>query len=147
MRLVTLLLSLALWPPLAGATGSFLTRGLGSSGAFTETPSTAFRSLQLAAMEGLQLGAVTSPILSLGPALFVLATRRWWRQLPDIASGAIGGLLMFMLFVGYIMIFPLDPLLGGILPIILVVLLISGAFTGFLFAWLRPRSNPPTSPP
>jgi hypothetical protein len=147
MRLVALLLALAMWPPLAGATGSFLTRGLGPSGAFTEAPSLASRSLQNAAIEGFEIGIATSPLLSFGPAVVVLAARRWWPRSGDVGSGAVGSAVMFALFVAYTMIYPLDPLLGGILPVILIVLLISGAFTGFLMAWLRPRSNPPTSAP
>jgi hypothetical protein len=147
MRLITLLLALALWPPLAGATGSFLARGLGPSGAFTEAPSLALRSLQNAAMGGFEIGIATSPLLSFGPAVIVFAARRWWPLLGDVGSGTVGGAVMFALFVAYTMIYPLDPLLGGILPIILIVLLVSGAFTGFLIAWNRPRSNPATPSP
>jgi hypothetical protein len=147
MRIVTLLLTLVLWPPLAGAIGSFLTRGLGSSGAFTETPSLALRSLQRAAVGGFEIGIVASPLLSLVPAIIVFSARRWWPQMVDVASGAIGGLVAFALLTAYIMIYPLDPLLGGILPLLLGVLLVSGEFTGFLIARLGPPSNPPTSQP
>jgi len=55
---------------------------------------------------------------------------------------------MFVLFLAYISIVPVDPLVGGIvIPIGFVVIVTSGVFTGLLIAWLRPRVTPLSSPP
>jgi hypothetical protein len=58
----------------------------------------------------------------------------------------LGGAIVFGALLVWIAFYPLDPLLGGIIPVVAVILLASGAITGFLIAWLRPRTNPPTSP-
>lgn len=147
MRLALLLAALLLWPPIAGAAALFLINGLGSSGAFTEPFETAIRSLRLAATSGFDIGIRSMPFLSLAPAAIVFAARRWTPNLGDVAAGAMGALFVFALFVVWIVVEPLDPLLGGIIPLVLGVLLTSGAFTGLLISRLRPRATPLTPTP
>ena len=145
--MLRLLIVLLLWPPCAGALCLFLINGLGDSGAFTEAPNIAFRSLRLATQEGFMLGVRASPLISVAPAAFVFAARRYWpRFSTDVLMGIAGAAVVFAAFLVWTAFQPLNPLLGGILPFALAVLLMSGAITGFLIARLRPRSNPPTPP-
>lgn len=147
MRVVTLI-AIALWPAIAGAVALFLVNGLGSSGAFAESPALALRSLRIAAAEGFEFGVKAGPFLSLGPAAFVFSSRKWRPLFRDIEAAACGGVTMFVLFLAYISIVPVDPLVGGIvIPIGFVVIVTSGVFTGLLIAWLRPRVTPLSSPP
>lgn len=144
MRFVGLGLALLLWAPVAGAASLFFINGLGPSGAFTEAPEIAMRSLRLAAREGFEFGVRTTPVLSLAPALAVFAARRWASKIGDIVASLIAGLTVFALLFVWTLIYPLDPLLGGIMPVILVVLLVGATFTGLLITILRPRATPPT---
>lgn len=148
-RLALTVLALILWPPVAGAVCLFLINGLGDSGAFTyASRDAANRSLWLAAREGFMVGVNAAPFISLTPAAVVFGARRYWPKLrSDILTGAMGGGVVMAAFIVWTAVFPLDPLLGGIMPIVLAVLLISGAISGFLIASLRPRTNPTTSPP
>ena len=143
MRTVLLVLALMLWAPVAGAAALFLINGLGDSGAFTEPANTAVRSLRLAAIEGFQVGLRSMPFLSLVPALFVFAARQWAPKISDFVAAMVGGVIVFGLFVGWTHVYPLDPLLGGLAPLVLVALLIGAAFTGVLIILLRPRATPP----
>lgn len=147
MRLALLLAALLLWPSIAGAVALFFINGLGSSGAFTEPLETAGRSLRLAAANGFEIGIKSTPFLSLAPAALVFAARRWAQKFGDVIAGITGAVTVFVLFIGWIMIESLDPLLGGIIPLVLVVLLVSGAFTGLLISRLRPRATPSTPAP
>ena len=74
-------------------------------------------------------------------------TRRWLPRIADTAAGVLGALAVFVLFIVYTTIHPLDPLLGGIAPLILGVLLISGMITSFVIATLRPRATLATPAP
>lgn len=147
MRIALLVLALVLWAPLAGAAALVLINGLGDSGAFTEPPDTALRSLQLAAREGFETGVRAMPFLSLIPTLFVFAARRLLPKITDIVAALIGAVLVFALFIGWTVVDPLDPLLGGIAPLILVALLIGATFTSLLISLLRPRTSQPKSAP
>lgn len=148
IRLVALFAAFLLWPPMAGSASMFLINGLGGAGAFTELPSSsALRSLKLAAAEGFKIGVFATPFISLIPATLVFVMRRWLPRIADLAAGALGALAVFVLFIVYTTIHPLDPLLGGIAPLILGVLLISGMITSFVIATLRPRATLATPPP
>ncbi|HYD89036.1 MAG TPA: hypothetical protein VEA80_16285 [Vitreimonas sp.] len=132
---------------MAGAAALFLINGLGDSGAFTEPPDTAMRSLRLAAFEGLEFGVRSMPFLSLAPAWAVFAARRWAPMIADVVAALIGAAIVFAFFVGWTVFYPLDPLLGGIAPLVLIVLLIGAAWTGLLIMLLRPRATPSRSAP
>jgi len=148
VRTVLLVAAIALWPAIAGASALFLINGLGPEGAFTEPPSSAWRSLRLAAQEGFRIGVATMPFLSLLPALFVFLGRRFMARIgPDALTGAAGGLLGFALFLGWTLVEPLDPLLAGIHVLVGVVLIVGGVVTGVLITLLRPRTTPTTSAP
>lgn len=147
MRIVILALAILLWPPVAGAVALFFINGLGPSGAFTETPELAMRSLRLAAREGFEFGVGSMPFLSLVPALAVFAARRWTPRVADIVASLIGAIVVFAFLIGWTVIYPLDPLLGGIMPLVLVVMLIGAAFTGLHIILVRPRTTPPAPAP
>jgi hypothetical protein len=126
----------------------FFINGLGASGAFTELPTdSAVRSLRPAAQQGFEVGVMTTPFLSFAPTLIVFAARRFITKLGDISAGALGAVAVFSAFVVWVLINPLDPLLGGIIPLVLVLLLIGGSFTGFLIGRLHPRATPSTRTP
>lgn len=147
-HIALLVLALALWAPFAGSIALFLINGLGSSGAFTELPSAvALRSLRLAAEQGFRIGVLATPFLSLAPALIIFGARKFATKLSDTIAGAVGSVIIFAVFGVWITFNPLDPLLGGIIPVVFIVLLIAGIFTGFLVGSLRPRATPTTPAP